>query len=71
MKSFCGIIMRNFRQKPPRPLLDGKEIMEALGIPQGEEVGRLLDRLREAEISGKVQTREEALKFLKNIDRSG
>ena len=59
-----------FSPKPPRPLLDGKEIMEALGLPPGEEVGRLLDRLREAEISGKVRTREEALEFLKNLDRS-
>jgi len=59
-----------FSPKPPRPLLDGKEIMEGLGLPPGEEVGRLLDRLREAEISGKVRTREEALEFLKNLDRS-
>jgi tRNA nucleotidyltransferase/poly(A) polymerase len=59
-----------FSPKLPRPLLDGKEIMEALGLPPGEEVGRLLDRLREAEISGKVRTREEALEFLKNLDRS-
>jgi poly(A) polymerase len=54
----------------PRPLLDGKEIMEALGLPPGEEVGRLLGRLREAEISSKVRTREEALEFLKNLDSS-
>jgi poly(A) polymerase len=59
-----------FSPNTPRPLLDGKEIMEALGLPPGEEVGRLLDRLREAEISGKVRTREEALGFLKNLDRS-
>ena len=59
-----------FSPKPPRPLLDGREIMEALGLPPGEEVGRLLDRLREAEISSKVRTREEALEFLKNLDSS-
>jgi poly(A) polymerase len=59
-----------FLPKPPRPLFDGMEIMRALGIPPGEEVGRLLERLREAEIGGKVRTREEALEFLKNIDSS-
>jgi poly(A) polymerase len=59
-----------FSQQPPRPLLDGREVMEALGLPSGEEVGRLLNRLREAEIAGKVQTREEALEFLKNLDSS-
>jgi hypothetical protein len=41
--------------------------MEALSLPPGEEVGRLLDRLREAEITGEVQTREEALEFLKRL----
>ncbi len=59
-----------FTQKPQKPLLDGKEIMETLGVPQGKAIGVLLDRLREAEVAGKVQTREEALKFLKNIDTS-
>jgi len=59
-----------FSPKPPRPLLDGREIMEALGLPPGEGVGRLLDRLREAEIAGKVRTREGALEFLKNLDSS-
>jgi len=44
--------------------------MEALGLPPGEEVGRLLNRLREAEIAGRVRTREEALEFLKNLDSS-
>jgi hypothetical protein len=59
-----------FSPNTPRPLLDGKEIMEALGLPPGGEVGRLLDRLREAEIAGRVRTREEALEFLKNLDSS-
>jgi poly(A) polymerase len=59
-----------FLPKPPRPLLDGREIMQALDLPPGEEVGRLLERLREAEIAGRVRTQEEALEFLKNIDSS-
>lgn len=60
-----------FTQRTQKPLLDGIEIMKALGIPRGKAIGVLSDRLREAEISGEVQTREEALKFLKNIDRYG
>ncbi|MBI5966924.1 MAG: CCA tRNA nucleotidyltransferase [Deltaproteobacteria bacterium] len=59
-----------FSKKMPQPLLDGKEIMEILGLPQGEVVGRLLAQLREAEATGKVQTREQAWEFLKNLDRS-
>ena len=59
-----------FSQRPPTPLLDGREIMEALGLPQGKAVGSLLARLREAEMGGVVRTREEALDFLKSLDRS-
>ncbi len=60
-----------FTQKSPKPLVDGKEIMAALGIPQGEVVGTVLSKLKEAEISGRVRTKEDALQFLKNIDKSG
>jgi poly(A) polymerase len=59
-----------FSLKPVRPFLDGREIMEAFGLSQGEKVGTLLARLREAEITGMVRTKEEALEFLKNLDNS-
>ena len=58
-----------FAPKSAQPLVEGKEIMEALGIPQGKIVGALLDKLKEAEISGKVRNKEDALQFLKNIDK--
>ena len=54
-----------FSLKSPRPLLSGKEIMEALKILQSKTVGELLTQLREAEIEGIVHNREEALEFLK------
>jgi poly(A) polymerase len=59
-----------FTQKRPKPLLNGREVMEALKIPRGKAVGGLLRKLREAEAAGRIQTREEALEFLKNIDKS-
>jgi poly(A) polymerase len=59
-----------YTRKPGEPLLDGKEVMQALGIPQGEAVGMILGKLREAEISGTVRTKEEALQFLKAIPSS-
>jgi uncharacterized protein YfeS len=66
-----GFYTDEFNQKSTLPLVDGEEIMRALGIPQGKIVGTLLNKLKEAEISGKVRTKEEALQFLKNIDKSG
>ncbi len=61
--------LEEFARHPSKPLLTGKQIMKSLGIPQGELVGRLLNKLREAEVSGQVRTRGEALQFLKNIDK--
>lgn len=72
IKEVAGELLRyyfeEFSRKPPKPLLDGREIMKVLGLPQSKEVGILLAQLREAEISGRVQTKQEALEFLKNID---
>jgi poly(A) polymerase len=66
-----GFYTDEFNQKSTHPLVDGEEIMKALGIPQGKVVGALLNKLKEAEISGRVRTKEDALQFLKNIDKSG
>ena len=60
----------DFSPKPPGPLLNGKEIMKALRLSQSPLVGRLLGMLKEAEVSGRVRSREEALEFIKNIDIS-
>jgi len=69
-KELIRYYFEEFSQKTPAPLLDGREIMEALGLPEGRAVGSLLARLQEAEMGGMVGTREEALDFLKKIDRS-
>lgn len=58
-----------FNQKSTQPLVDGEEIMKALGIPPGKTVGALMNKLKEAEMSGRVRTKEDALQFLKNIDK--
>jgi poly(A) polymerase len=59
-----------YSPKPPGLLLNGKEIMKTLNLHQSSQVGRLLGRLREAEINGEIRSREEALEFIKNIDIS-
>jgi hypothetical protein len=45
---------------PPR-LLRGDELMAALKLPPGPEVGRLLEVVREAQAAGEISTPEEAL----------
>lgn len=48
---------------PPR-LVSGRDILR-LGVPQGPQVGQLLEALREAQAEGEITTREEALAWLR------
>lgn len=49
------------------PLLDGRDAMEALELPPGPEIGRLLRLLREAQAVGAVTTREAALAYIRRM----
>ncbi len=53
--------------RPPKPLLSGDEVMEILGIRPGEEVGKVLQGLHDAQVRKDITTRVEAKKFL--LDR--
>ena len=53
----------------PPTLLKGDDIQAALGIPAGPLIGELLEALREAQASGEVATREEAIAFVKAYAR--
>lgn len=52
---------------PPMPLLTGEDIMKLFGIPQGKEVGRMINALRKAEALGKVSNKREAVNYLKKV----
>ncbi len=54
------------KQTAPSGLLSGEEVMEALSLPPGPEIGRALAALREEQLSGRIKTKEEARKFLRN-----
>jgi tRNA nucleotidyltransferase/poly(A) polymerase len=51
-------------QVDPPTLLDGNDLMHALGLPPGPRVGKLLEALREAQATGDVVDREQALAFV-------
>ncbi|BEQ17008.1 CCA tRNA nucleotidyltransferase [Desulfoferula mesophila] len=53
------------------PLLDGHELMQALGLASGKEVGRLLNLVREAQLDGEIGSREEALALAKQAHDNG
>jgi len=53
----------------PQLPIDGHDLMQALDLEPGPEVGRLLDLLREAMAAGEVETREEMLDLARESAR--
>lgn len=51
----------------PAPLVRGDDLAAELGVPTGPEIGRLLARLREAQFTGEVSTREDALELARRL----
>jgi tRNA nucleotidyltransferase/poly(A) polymerase len=51
--------------KPLPKLLDGNEVMELLNIKPSQKLGEILSALNEAQISSEVNTKEEAINFVK------
>jgi hypothetical protein len=52
------------RVKPP-PLLDGYDLLGEFGLEPGPQIGELLEVVREAQVSGEVSTRQEALALVR------
>ena len=50
--------------KPIPKLLDGLEIMEIKGIKQSPELGKIINALKEAQINGDINSKEEAVDFV-------
>ena len=47
----------------PVSLVDGRDLIESLGVDEGPVVGYLIHAVREEQAAGSVRTREEALAF--------
>lgn len=56
--------MNRYRETVAPPLLvDGHLLMQALAMPRGPEIGRLLRLIEEAQAAGEIQTAEEAIRL--------
>jgi len=53
----------------PAKLVDGYDIINIFGTRPGPEVGEMLETVREAQASGEVTTREQALSFIEGLKR--
>ncbi len=61
MKAFGAEALR------PAPLLSGRDVM-ALGVPEGPEIGRILRAVEEAQLEGKLNTKEEATAWVRRLE---
>ena len=48
----------------PQKLIDGKDIMNILKLPSGKIIGIILENIAEAQVEGKINTKEEAIAYL-------
>jgi UTP:GlnB (protein PII) uridylyltransferase len=69
------ILLDNLWEKPqesvsPPRLVDGHDLMQELTLEAGPPVGELLEAIREAQATGQVATRAEALEFARRRNRS-
>jgi poly(A) polymerase len=62
------VLAQHFEQEklvvPPK-LLNGHDIINIFGLSPGPKIGQLLEAVREAQASGEVTTKEEALAFIR------
>jgi tRNA nucleotidyltransferase/poly(A) polymerase len=56
----------------PPSLVDGNDLLRAFGLQSGPQIGELLEAVREAQVSGEVWTRKEALALIRErLDAEG
>jgi putative nucleotidyltransferase with HDIG domain len=75
----CRILLENWWEKPeesvsPPSLVNGHELMSALGLSPGPMVGQLLEAVREAQATGALPaaaSKEDALRFAEGLLKSG
>ncbi|MFC1932315.1 CCA tRNA nucleotidyltransferase [Chloroflexota bacterium] len=64
------VLSQHFEQestvRPPK-LVDGHDIISILGVSPGPKIGETLEEVREAQASGEVTTRQEALSFIDRL----
>ena len=50
----------------PKTFLDGREIMKILNLKPSKIIGKILDELKELQLSGEINSKDEAINFIKS-----
>jgi putative nucleotidyltransferase with HDIG domain len=57
---------RGEQRVTPPPLMDGYDLLREFGLEPGPQIGELLEAVREAQVSGEVNSRDEALALIRD-----
>jgi len=71
MRALVEILSVFFKKRsvilnPPK-LVSGEELINTLGIPAGPQISKILKKIHEAQIAGKIRQKEEALKLAQEM----
>lgn len=66
-----GYFKERSRLKDMPPLLNGNEIMKILNIGESKELGDIVKALYKAQIEKTVNTKDEAIQYIKNYSKGG
>jgi putative nucleotidyltransferase with HDIG domain len=67
---FVRVMLEYYYSQPARPaslpkLISGSEIMRRFDLPAGPRIGQLIEELREAQATGEVTNRDQAVEFVR------
>ena len=64
------VLARHFEEEslmvPPK-LIDGHDLIDGFGLSPGPKIGEVLEAVREAQATGEVTAREEALAYVAHL----
>lgn len=63
---FSVYVKKNMKSRSAR-LVDGNDVIRVLKLPEGPRVGELLEKIHLLQFEGRIKTREQALKALKEL----
>ena len=68
-KLLDGYLKQKKELKPLPKLLDGNEIMQLLNMPASRKLGEIVEKLKEAQLSSEVVTKDDAIAFVTGLKR--
>ena len=64
VKDLIGFYYKVYSISKPKPVLNGEEAMKIFGVPQGILVGRILEKLSDAEGEGLIKNKKDAVRYI-------